>query len=451
MRSTGLLLILSAIIDAEANEYIPAGPFDGWNILQQDYLNAEKSSQILDGISLEWEYFMAHDDSFTGIIGYVLADPREYLGGDNSIVRLMPTGLNLAFVGMWADGTKVSNFVNFPPSQVLTLGNGIDVMVTEAKSDDWWCKITPVNESGFDCSNSLKDCSKLRLEGRTEGAEFNLTVEKDWVDREPFSAQRSKHFDIGALPLEHWTVNMIWPRTKLLGSIKNRENNRTISIEKCHGYRENSWGRWTFVTDGWDFAVLSDEDSKVQWNWQSYHNSKSLDFLDVSFLDEGELKSEKFLGSDGQLGWSHSDWSWNDEAYQCAPNNVLVESANKDYNVRAEISIGDNQVAMLSDVTIITKIYVIMEWFPTIKGEIRRQHDNSLVTTFEGQAGGEISFLRSPFKLSDSQCTRFFSKRFKETLTYKGPDNCDMPPEQWWQSLKTRYDDYLSSIIPYFS
>lgn len=50
----------------------PLGP---WEVLGPDY----QASDPLDLSSYEWEYFTIQneDDSFVGIIGYVLADPRE--------------------------------------------------------------------------------------------------------------------------------------------------------------------------------------------------------------------------------------------------------------------------------------------------------------------------------------------------------------------------------------
>lgn len=403
------------------------------NIVQDDYLGNESDSALLDGISLEWEYFMVHDDDFTGIIGYVLADPREFLGGDADL-KLMPSGMNLAVAGRWGGvGTDntVSDFINFKPSQMTP---GVHSMTVVASDDDDgddetgnWCRLSVVpNPDGSHLQG------KLRLEGKTPGARFDVTVEQGWTERDgvgrdaagngPFGPARSDRNDIGVLPGEHWTVNMIWPRTDVKGSMTDLRGTNPVVIDG-HGYRENSWGRWTFVTDGWDFAILSDDTAGVQWSWQTYHNSASMDFLDVSFIDNNELKVVQFEGKHGELGWSHSDFAWNADAYQCAPQDALVEGANDEYYVKATITIGDQQTPLLSDLTVVTKVYAIMEWFPTIEGEIFRA-DGTPVTTFQGQAGGEISFIKSPWKVSDWWCDNVFGKQFRQTLEHKRPGDC---------------------------
>lgn len=405
MHTVSFLALL--VGSASAVMVTPAGPFDGWNILQDEYLG----NDLLDGVSLEWEYFMVHDHGFTGIIGYVLADPRERLGGD-ALIKAMPSGMNLAIAGKWADGRMVSNFVNFKPDETQV---GKDSMTVEARSGDNWCTLVPFPEEG-----------RLLLEGETDGVAFSLFVEQGWPERNgvgldenghgPFAPARGE--DVGVVPGEHWTVNMIWPRTLVVGSMTDLVGENDYEIDG-HGYRENSWGRWTFVTDGWDFAILSDEQSGVQWSWQSYHNSATMDFLDVSFIENGEIKAVQFEGKEGELGWSHSSWSFNDAARQCAPNNAVVEAANDEYYVRAEITIPD-QIPLLSDATPVTAVYAIMEWFPTIEGTIMRQDTGEVVASFKGVAGGEISFIKSLFGwVPDSVCKYWGQSNFKQTLKHE--------------------------------
>ncbi|MFO0697050.1 MAG: hypothetical protein U0230_25980 [Polyangiales bacterium] len=380
----------------------PQAPQAGWNILQPGYT----TSSLADGLSLEWDYYMIHDRAgrFTGIIGYVLADPRRHLGSGtdaNPRLDLIPSGGNAAVAGQWADGSFVSDYVNF----------GVDATHASATRREM-----DAVEPGGDRYASLVPLADgtMQLEGRLDHVAWSLNVRKDWTDRPDFPAQLGTDmgFDLG----EFWTVNMYQPRTLVTGTITNLVTGEVLEVDG-HGYRENSYGRWAFVADGWDFAILSDAASGVQWAWQTYHHSDDMDYLDVSFRDGGQLKSLHLQADRRELGWVHDHWKWHSQARQCVPTDTRVVAQNADYRIEATISIGDRQVPLLSDATIVTSAYVIMEHFPIVSGRIVRRRDGSVVTTFRGQAGGEWSYARSALPWSsDWACTVWGKPKFQRPL-----------------------------------
>lgn len=357
----------------------PAQPLGGWNILQQEYVDA----RLLDGFSLEWDYFMIHDadEDFTGIIGLVLADPRGRLGDPqpNEIIQfdLMPSGGNVAVAGQFADGQRISNFKDF--GIAATTASATE-RTFEASGGGEFATMAPTEDGG------------LHLVGQSADVAYDLVVHQDWVDRPAFEP-RTAH-DVATIPGEFWTVNMLWPRTRVTGTITRLTDNTTYDIDG-HGYRENSWGRWAFVLGGWDFGIVSDDSTGVQWAWQSYHKGETLDMLDVSFYDQGELQSIRFERSEGDLGWKHDSWRWERKARQCMPRNTRLVADNGDYRVEAYIDIGNDQIPLLSNATIVTSVYVIQEWFPVITGTITNLNTGEVVTSFAGRAGGEISYLKS--------------------------------------------------------
>jgi len=152
--------------------------------------------------------------------------------------------------------------------------------------------------------------------------------------------------------------------------------------------------------------------------WQSYHKGKDLDFVDVSFPEkDGSIKTLKFLSKDGEAGWFHNDWYFNKEARQCVPTDGVLEAANTDYYLHAEIDIGKSQVPILSNASPITTLYVIMEWMPMMHGTIYRQKTGEVVASFSGVAGGEISYLRSILKnQSQRKCIQWGKPTFMSPL-----------------------------------
>jgi len=249
-----------------------------------------------------------------------------------------------------------------------------------------------------------------------------LTVEQGLVGRAEVPPTYIP--DLGTLPSEHWTVHMVWPTTKVSGSMTNRVTGEVNAVDG-HGYREDSFGRWLFALDGWDFAIFSDverEDGRgVAWQWQTYHRSSSgvANTVDVSFYDGADLKSLHFSAQNEDIGWYHDDWSFSKPSRQCVPRNAVVEAANDEYYIRAEIRIGESQVPLLSKATAVTGVYVINEWMPTINGSIVRQSDGSLVAAFEGIAGGEFSSLRNLLSDRDaSWCNNWGKSHYAQPLKH---------------------------------
>jgi hypothetical protein len=360
----------------------------GWNILGPDY----KKSNLADMLSFEWDYFMIHnaDGTFTGSLGYLIANPRN--ANIAGLGDLVPKGGNVAVAGKFDGGDLIAEYVNFPPA---IFSAGADERSFDANNEKTknWAKMTPVKATG-------SDPDKLILEGQTEEFSWNLTVIQDWpalsASDELFVPMRDDN--MGGLNLpgvkEFWNVNMLWPRTLITGTITNLTTQKEFPID-AHGYRENSYGRWAFNTGGWDFATVSDPEAEVMFAWQSYHfTSVGLDYADLGFVEDGEVRLEHFKAVDQELGWVHENWAFHDETRQCIPLDTTIVADNGHYRVEAELDLGDNQVPMLSDLTQATRDFAIVIQFPTVKGTITNLETGKVVAEFEGQGGGEFANSR---------------------------------------------------------
>jgi hypothetical protein len=384
---------------------------EGWYVLSEQY--QQEVPKFMDGITFQWDYFMVHDAAFTGSVGYVVADPRERLVG------LMPSGGNAAIAGKFiATGQIIADYMNFGTGAWASPGSKgymakADIREFHAEKDPYYAHIIPVRET-----------ETLILRGHTQKFEWDLAVTQDWSERcDPDYVNTFPvvtGYDLGFFPLlhlQHWSVDMNWLRTRVKGYIKNLTTNppETIPIDG-HGYREQAWGPWAFNFSGWDFAVVSNSTSQVQWALQTYHDSETLDYLDVSFFDNG-LKVVRFKTENGELGWYHTAWKFDRDARQCVPTDMTVVAQNKDYIVEASVAIGDDQVPMLSDLTPVTSQYVIVCRFPQIWGTIKRRSTGDTVASFSGQGGGEFSIPRRPEGevLSDAECG-IWGRRFSAPL-----------------------------------
>lgn len=383
----------------------------GWHVLSDAY----RKPHLFDGISLEWDYYSIHDDNgqFTGIIGYLVADPEGKLGGRDEwwAPHLMPSGGNIAINGKLKDNSgdhsiKV-NYVNF----------GLDV---DASADErrWYAE----NDEGS--YGNLEPCGEgMCLSGRTPDFEWDLFITQAWgpgdnPDYYSLTDQTwevATDIDLEILNQEHWTVNPLWTTTYVEGTITDRKKNEIYNING-HGYRENSFGRWIFIAGGWDFWFHSDMINKVQVGFQTYHyNTEDLDFLDLGFIDNGTPVNIRFFAADDELGWEHYEWAWNTESRQAVPKDVFVVGKNDDYTVELYATIARDEdgvevldyTPMLSNVTMVTRLYVIQCLYPMYSGTIYRNNPdgstdyNDIVTDFGGIGGGEFSTAKSIFRNLD--------------------------------------------------
>lgn len=387
-------------------------PTLGWRILQDDF---EKDTGI-DIVSFEWDYFMIHnrDGRFNGIVGYVVANPREHL---KHFIEIVPNGGNMAVVAEIDGKTPVSNYSNF----------GFENS-TYSKTERYLAANDPrtgqyaLIEPAFGQGPLLEPA--LHLTGRSADFEWDLIVKQDWQERDSARTMHDAAFtvahgnDVGIFKTEKWAVDAIWPRTDVQGTMKVLATNEVIDID-AKGYREDSWGTWLLSIDGWDFMVFSEfEDQGVLMSMQTYHRSQSMDFLDVSFYDKGELVAARFRPADGQLGWNHPQWKWDARAKQCVPQNTEIVAQNDIYRIEAHVDIGSRQVPILSNKTIGTRIYFIQEHFPHVTGVIRNIQTGEVVKEFSGQAGGEFSFTKKLLggARTDAQCKTWGDRKFSHPL-----------------------------------
>ncbi len=399
-------------LHAECNDALP-----GWHVLAPDF--SDSLSYLTSGVIFEWDYLMVHDKngSFTGSLGIVVADPGKKLVG------LMPSGGNAAISGKFASGDIVVDYLPFGTENYTASS---DTRQFSAENDaGLFARIDPIAASG----NSPQG---LHWTGRTEKYEYDLMIEPDWIDRcddylDEFPVIKGDDasatsilglFDF--IPDQSWSIDMHWMRTKVSGWVFNRLTEERAVIDGW-GYRENAWGPWGFVFSGWDFGIASDNASGIQWSWQSYHHSDKLDYLDVSFYDNDELKVIRFDTIGNELGWYHPDWKYDNETWQCTPLSTIIVGMNEEYIVEAEMEINNNQAPMLSDYTPITSTYFIQTLYPEYTVTIRRASaPHEIIASFKDvQGGGEFSGNRNLLNdifgpKSSEQCLKWGEKYSQE-------------------------------------
>jgi hypothetical protein len=388
----------------------------GWDILTEGH---RQLANVRHGLSFQWDYFMVHDDDFTGSIGYVVADPEKLLLG------LMPTGGSAAIGGKFLNTDQLSvEYMHFghqgwtgPGSEGYTASAVVREFYAEKESGLYYARMIPVPAE-----------DKIILQGQTENFQWDLEVTQDWADRcDPDYLTNFgpvTGFDVSKDPYsgQFWTVDMNWMRLHVVGTITNLTTGEILDING-HGYRETAWGPWQFNTSGWDFVVVSDENSipigtEVQWSLQTYHHSETLDYLDVSFKQDGELKAERFKSELGELGWYHTDWTFNSEAGVCLPRDMMVLAKNDNYIVEVNVDIGDNQLPLLSDLTVFTEAYTIVVRFAQLTGTIKDANTQEVVATFSGPGGGEFGVPRlyEGAVLTDEECSLRYGSFYTESL-----------------------------------
>lgn len=409
LASAGLSSSASAGIYDEGYE----NPTLGWRILQDDY----QQNNWLDIVSFEWDYFMVHnhDGRFAGIVGYVLANPRGRL---QNVLEIVPNGGNAAFVGEVDHQIPVANYHNFGLANTEYSAED-RYLYGEDPEGDLYALIEPAFSPDIDPEPAL------HLQGRSADFEWDLIVTQGMKDRDVLRHGEDAAFtlgsgsDVGIFASEIWTVDAIWPRTNVVGKVTVRATGEEIAID-AKGYRENSWGRYLLSIDGWDFLVFSeDEEDGVLMVMQTYHRSADLDFLDISFYEDGQLVAERFRPTAGEFGWVHPNWQWDSRSRQCVPQDTVLVAENARYRVEASVVIDERQAPMLSNKTIGTKIYFIQEHFPSVEGVIVNKMTGEEIP-FAGQAGGEFSFTKKliGFATSEDGCKawgdRHFSMPFPE-------------------------------------
>ncbi len=369
-------------------------PLGGWQILAEDF----DTSSYLDIIAYEWDYYMIHDarSGFYGIIGYLISNPRGRL---SDLVQVLPDGGNIAIVGRREGEKPVAQYINFGLDnyQASSEERFFDAQLPDGTD---FGRQTPLRGGAFDGSDAM------RIEGRCSLYSWDLVISQDWADRNTDEVRPTVGTDIGHLPEEIWTVDVIWPRTVVRGTITDLSTGETIDIDG-HGYRENSWGRYLLTPDGWDFYVFSEdrddlaaagipEDEGVSMVVQTYHKSELLDFTDISFYDDGELKNLRFEAAQGEMSWWHPHWQWDNESWQCVPLDAQFDLEDEDYRIEVDVTIGlENERPILSDITLPVARYFIQELFPHYEGRIVNKHTGRLVREFSGHGGGEFSFYKS--------------------------------------------------------
>ena len=211
------------------------------------------------------------------------------------------------------------------------------------------------------------------------------------------------------MPGERWTVDALWPKTKVQGWVINRRTGEKVQVDG-KGYRENSWGRYLLSVDGWDFLVFSeDEDTGLTFVVQTYHKSKKLDFLDLGFIHNDRLKRVRFDSE--TLSWEHRKWKWNDKSHQCIPQDWHLRGEKDGLILEAEVHIDTNgQEPFLSNKKLGTKIFFIHEQYPTVEGRVLDSRSGKVLKTFKGRAGGEFAYRKGLFKSSDSECAKWGAK-----------------------------------------
>lgn len=360
-------------------------PTQGWKIMQPAY----DGSNWLDAISFEWDYYMIHSDTFNGIVGYVLANPRGKAAPLDW--ALLPNGNNIGIVGELPGQKPVANYMNFGINNASINGSLRAMHATGPNGTYSAYQALP--------NGGPNGEPAMQLRGRTTDFEWDFLVTQDLKERDwqrPVTGAFTTAYgnDVGPVSKdEQWNVDMGWPRTNVTGWVKVLKTGQVVPVNG-KGYREDSWGRYMLSLDGWDFAVWGEDDPQgVVASFQTYHKSRHMDALDVSFYDNGQLQSVRFEGATGELGWNHPDWKWDGEARSCVPTNTKIRGKKGNYTIEAFVDIGNRQRPMLSNATLGTSIFFIQEHFTWVTGVIKRA-DGTVVDTFRARGGGEFARTR---------------------------------------------------------
>ena len=385
---------LGAVSTAQAYTEGYLAPNQGWKLLQPDF----DGNHWLDPISLEWDYWMIHADTWNGMVAYLLANPRRQAPALDW--ALLPNGQNMAVVGQLPGQRPVANYVNFGyvDPGVNGLVRSMKAILPDGQFADYsWTKL-PNGELA------------ARLKGRSTDWEWDFTVTQDMKDRDRVRASSGAFMsvygrDMDLLPGSEWNVDEVWPRTNVVGSVTARASGQVVAVQG-KGYREDGWGRYAIPLDGWDFMVFGEVDGQGAFGvLQTYHQSKRLDALDVSFIDQGQPVSIRFQADQGELGWKHPLWKWDAEARSCVPTHTVVQARKGGYEVELKAEIGHNQRALLTRQTVGSSIMFIAEHFPTVTGVIRRS-DGTEVRRFTTRGGGEFAKTKDvALWRSDLSCT----------------------------------------------
>ena len=408
--------ILPCLGPALAREVNP-DPLGGWHILQADY----DQDNLLDVLSFEWDFYMVHDaaSGFYATIGYLVSNPRGRL---SDVASILPDGGSLAFVGTLAGQKPIAHFVNF--GREFTQASAAQRLFEAVEPETGFHGTqTPVRGGG------PNDEDLMRLSGQTEAFEWDLKVYPEWGDRDQGAYRPVHGTDVGRLPGEVFSVDVIWPRTRVQGTVLVKATGQLLQID-AHGYRENSWGRFALIFDGWDFFVFSEDRDEmaaqgvdpaqgVSLVFQTYHKSKLLDFCDASFYDRGELKTMRFRALDGEMGWRHLAWTFDRESWQCLPTELDIGLANDAYRIDVQVTFPmQDQRPLLSNLTLPVAAYFIQEIFPSYEGKIRDKRTGEIIRTFSGRGGAEFSHAKSTrlWPAAGWECQSWGDKYFSKAM-----------------------------------
>lgn len=384
-------------------------PLRGWCINQE-----ATGNQIEDVSLLEWDLHTFHnrDFSFNGQVGYAIANPNGFLEGLGT-----PSGLSLAVFMERQNEAPIGNYENFhldtlafsDTEKYLQAGNPF-------VDDGLFATLEPITTV-----NSREPA--LRLQGRSTDFEWDLVVtqaRKDLDrlrehDNAPFTAVRGT--DVGILDTEVWTADAIWPRTNVMGQVKVRSTGEIIPID-AYGYREANYGSYLILLDGADWVRAAEEDENgVVMVMKSYHRSELLDNLDITFVEDGEMKAERFRSRDEEFGWFHPQWTFDERVNQCVPLSTRLRAENERYIVAATVDIGNRQAPLLSDFSPITETYFLQEQFSTVTGVVINKQTQRVVTEFTAQGSGEFTYLKRLATRadppSDRECRRWGTRLFR--------------------------------------
>ena len=416
MVSTILFCVLLAVMAgcsqwaddyAKNHESMMRDPLGGWNIMTAAY----QQPNALDGITFEWDYYSIHDNAgkYTGTIGYAVFDPRGHLSGEEWYApHLMPSGANVIISGKFADGKKFFSYDAHGRTGMVV--SDTDRYFYGASTGGRFGELIPVRGTGG-------QPDKMVLKGRTADAEWEITVQSLWPERNTLRERTWEvGSDVGLLPGEHFTVNEYWITTTVTGWIKRFDTGETVDIDG-HGYRENSFGRWAFPEGGWDFLFGQDLLNQSSFAFQTYHyQSKKLDFLDVDFLDNGNLVVLRLYANKGEFGWYHDDFEYDTTGRSYVPVDTTIVGKKGDYTIEIHAAIGSDYKPMLTNATIVTNAYVINALFPQIQGTVKRTSTGDVVAIISAQGGGEFSVLRNFGETAPEGQLQKFKDTFKSPL-----------------------------------
>jgi len=278
---------------------------------------------------IEWRYYSILSNTFHGIVGLALVNPRQ------RFLAIAESGLLLILAGVFDDADEMGGEVSREAAQPPAADHPHALC---------WMHLFPTATCGFDQleAGSLVAADKhCRLTLRQQGpATTDLRLETDFglhlrlthAGLAGTAIDAVAGQDLNPLPGCHWVVHCPSPVALTSGEIRfgpefegalaeanrqgadayappallrrSRARSTAVRWQNANGYYEHSFGIQPLPLFGWDFLFVPDADRGQSLVMQTYRGSRQLRYVEVCWRDGGQPRYHRFDASQLSLHWS---------------------------------------------------------------------------------------------------------------------------------------------------